>query len=202
MSKVTKLIAYGFEMSSDKESVIERLIQDFVDDHIPSIVHLINDYSLHCEEEGIKFTERDSEILFDECLYSTTRLTKLHYTDFYDSIVRTIKTDLESEAINNTVCNSLQEQFNGIEVLDTTPRTIKISIDTDYVDDPDDVDSAIDSIFSNFEYTARDLIDGIENVPINFLMYTDFVLEDYLDLDALDNYVNLELIHDIKDINE
>lgn len=202
MSKVIKLIAYGFEMSSDKESVIERLIQDFVDDHIPSIVHLIDDYSLHCDEEGIKFTERDSEILFDECLYSTTQLTKLHYTDFYDSIVRTIKTDLESEAINNTVCNSLQEQFNGIEVLDTTPRTIKISIDTDYVDDPDDVDSAIDSIFSNFGYTARDLIDGIENIPINFLMYTDFVLEDYLDLDALDNYVNLELIHEIKDINE
>lgn len=201
MSKVTKLVAYKFTMSSDKDSVIERLIQDFVDDHIPSIVHLIDDYSLHCEEEGIKFTERDSEILFDEFLYSTTRLSKLHYTGFYDSIVRTIKTDLESEAINNAVCNSLQEQFNGIEILDTTPRTIKISIDTDYVDDPDDVDSAIDSIFSNFGYTARDLIDGIENIPINFLMYTDFVLEDYLDLDALDNYANLELIHDIKDID-
>ena len=202
MSKMTKLINYRFEIFADKQFTVDILTRKFVEDHTSIIVNRIADHKMHCNEKGIEFTETDSLALFFKCLNSMVDQVRLNYEIVYDNIYESIKNMLESNRASSIVCDTLQDRFAGVDILDITQNSIKFSIDTDYVDEPEEVMLFLDSTFNDFQHIAKDLVKDIDLELIDFVKDTELVYEDYLDIEKLDSFFYIKLHRTIKDIDE
>lgn len=202
MSKMTKLINYRFELPTNGQDIISELTRQFVKAHTSSIVNRIADHKMHCDEEGIEFTEADSVDLFFKCVNSMAKQTRLNYEIIYTNFYTSIKHMFESNCISAIVCCTLQDRFAGVDILDITQNSIKFSIDTDYVDEPEEVMLFLDSTFNDFQHIAKDLVKDIDLELIDFVKDTELVYEDYLDIEKLDSFFYIKLHRTIKDIDE
>lgn len=202
MSKMTKLINYQFELPTNGQDIISELTRQFVKAHTSSIVNRIADHKMHCDEEGIEFTEADSVDLFFKCVNSMAKQTRLNYEIVYDEIVDSIKRLFSGDYISASICDSLQDRFTGIEIIKFTSNSIKFSIDTDYVDESEEVMLFLDSVFDDFRNITKDLTKGIDLEPIDFLKDTELEYVGYLELSLLNTLLQINLIYSVQDINK